>query len=188
MSDKKEIRSKLLEIRRSLPIVQRNQKSKVICDKLEELAVFQNSDHILFYYSFDTEVDTIPIINKYVKEKRIYLPRLISENQFVALPFHNFDTLKQSSFQIPEPIKKEDEESYESRLDLIIVPGVGFDKNGNRIGMGKGYYDRYLAKLPHTPKVALAFENQVLESIPKEKYDESVNIIITEENIYNCDL
>ncbi len=188
MSDKKEIRSKALEIRNSIPSVVRAQKSKEISDRLEELQIFQNAEHILFYYSYGSEVDTIPLVNRYVKKKNIYLPKLIGKNKFIALPFHNFDTLEKGSFSIPEPIiRLEDEMKYENKLDLIIVPGVGFDENGNRIGMGKGYYDRYLSKLPQVPRIALAFEEQMLESIPKDQYDESVNIIITDKQVYNCD-
>ena len=203
MSDKKEIRLKAQGIRNSIPSVVRAQKSKKIHDNLEELSIFQNAEHILFYYTFGSEVDTIPLINRHIKDKNIYLPRLVGKNKFIALPFHNFDTLRKGVLEIPEPIIKEDipldvkqrggeaienyiesNLKYENKLDLIIVPGLAFNEDGNRIGMGKGFYDRYLSKLPHVPRIALAFEEQMLESIPKDTYDEPINIIITDENIH----
>lgn len=186
--NKKEIRSKSLTLRNSISEVMRAQKSKKIIDQLEELSIYKNAKHILFYYSIGSEVDTIPLINKYVKEKKIYLPKLIGKNKFIALPFHNFDIMNKGEFEIPEPIQREGGETYEGKLDLVIVPGVGFDESGNRIGMGKGFYDRYLSNLPHVKRIALAFEEQMLESIPKDQYDEQVNVIITDENIYNCNL
>ena len=185
--DKKELRSNALETRNSIPEVSRTQKSSTIIKKLEEIDVYKNAEHVLFYYTHGSEVDTIPAINKWIKEKNIYLPKLKDKNEFIALPFRNFDALKKGIFKIPEPIGVKEDGDYEKKLDLIIVPGVAFDQEGTRLGMGKGFYDRYLRHLPHTPRIALAFEEQVLESIPKDPYDEPVNIIITDENIYNSD-
>ena len=72
-------------------------------------------------------------------------------------------------------------------LDLIIVPGVAFDSSGNRLGMGKGYYDRFLKHLrPSALKIALAFENQIVASIPWDDNDIKMDMIITEERVIYC--
>jgi 5-formyltetrahydrofolate cyclo-ligase len=185
MPEKRDIRTNSLQIRNSLSAETREQKSLEISKKLEGLDVFQNADNILFYYTHGSEVDTVPLINKWLGKKKIYLPKLKSENEFIALPFHNFDALKKGIYGIPEPFEHKDEKSgHEKKLDLIIVPGAAFDRSCNRLGMGKGFYDRYLNGLKGIPKAALAFEEQILDEVPKEKYDEPVDFIITDQNIY----
>ena len=112
--------------------------------------------------------------------------KIIGKNEFHALPFNGFGNLIKNRYGIPEPIYNGDEK-FEEKLELIIVPGVAFDKFGNRIGMGNGFYDRYLSRLNKIPRIGLAFEEQMLDQLPKDPYDEPVNIIITDENIYNSD-
>jgi 5-formyltetrahydrofolate cyclo-ligase len=181
--DKKEIRKKMLGLRNTLSEVERAKKSAKIQKSLEDHEDFINADHILFYYTHGSEVDTIPLINKIIREKKVYLPKVRGENEFIAVPFNGAATLEKGAYNIPEP-RVTERNTYERKLDLIIVPGVAFDKKGNRIGMGKGFYDRYLKGFPHVPKISLAFEGQVLESIQKEPYDVPVDTIITDENIY----
>lgn len=184
MPEKRDLRINSLQIRNSIPAEIREEKSKIVGEKLEETDLFKDADHILFYYTHGSEVDTVPIINKWLNKKNIYLPKLKSDNKFIALPFKNFDTLRKGIYDIPEPIEHESERVYEKKLDLIIVPGSAFDKKCNRLGMGKGFYDRYLSQFKNIPKIALAFEEQMLDEVPKESYDESVDMIITDQNIY----
>jgi 5-formyltetrahydrofolate cyclo-ligase len=185
MADKKDLRTNSIQIRRALPSEDREEKSHKIGKKLEELDIFKNADHVLFYYTHGSEVDTVPLINKWANKKQIYLPRLKSENEFIALPFHNFDALQKNTYGIPEPIEhKDDKGGHEKKLDLIIVPGAAFDRKCNRLGMGKGFYDRYLSHLTNIPKIALAFEEQILDEVPKDSYDVPINMIITDQNTY----
>lgn len=182
--DKKDLRTNILQIRKDIPAHTREQKSLEIKKRLENSELFQNADHILFYYTHGSEVDTIPLINKWADKKNIYLPKLKNEEEFIALPFCNFDTLEKNLYGIPEPIQKKEDGKYEKKLDLIIIPGSAFDKNCNRLGMGKGFYDRYLNSNPNIPKIALAFEEQILDKVPKDTYDVPVDFIITDQNIY----
>ena len=183
--DKKNLRTNSLQIRKALPAEEREKKSRKIGKKLEELDLFKNADHVLFYYTHGSEVDTVPLINKWANKKQIYLPKLKSANEFIALPFHDFDALEKSIYGIPEPIEHKGEKKYEKKLDLIIVPGAAFDRNCNRLGMGKGFYDRYLSQLANIPKIALAFEEQMLDEVPKDSYDVPIDMIITDQNIYS---
>jgi 5-formyltetrahydrofolate cyclo-ligase len=185
MADKRDLRINSLQVRNALMAEERERKSLEISKKLEDLDVFQSADHILFYYTHGSEVDTVPLINKWSGKKQIYLPKLKSENEFIALPFHSFDALKKGIYGIPESIEREGEKGgHEKKLDLIIVPGAAFDKKCNRLGMGKGFYDRYLDGFKGITKIALAFEEQMLDEVPKESYDEPVDLIITDQNIY----
>jgi 5-formyltetrahydrofolate cyclo-ligase len=184
MENKISLRNTALSLRNSISSEERAGKSKIIARKLEDLDVFKKAKHILFYFSIGSEVSTIPIIGDWSDKKRLYLPKLINESEFIALPFRGFERLKKGAYGIPEPDFQDKSGPFRGDLDLIIVPGVAFDKNGSRLGMGKGFYDRYLAKLDSVPGIGLAFEEQILADIPKEPYDKPVDILITDKNIY----
>jgi 5-formyltetrahydrofolate cyclo-ligase len=85
-----------------------------------------------------------------------------------------------------EPKKNYIKEVSIESIDLIIVPGVVFDRNGNRIGHGMGYYDRLLKKSHNIPRIGLAFEFQIVKKIEAEEHDERIDMIITEDRIINC--
>jgi 5-formyltetrahydrofolate cyclo-ligase len=186
MEQKTEIRKKTLDLRNSLAPEVRALKGHAISRSLENTELFQDADHILFYYAFGSEVDTIPLINKWITEKKIYLPKLDAEGNLMALPFTGFETMTQNNYHIPEPLEHAGTRRFEKKLDLIIVPGVAFDPAGNRIGMGKGYYDRYLGANKTVPRIALCYSEQVLDEVPKADYDETVDLIITDQKIYTA--
>ena len=141
---------------------------------------------MLFYYSHKGEADTLWLIEEYLSSKQLYLPVIRGKSHFQAIPIKRPLDLKIGYEKIPEPVDIEPSSTYDNQLEMVIVPGVAFDKKGNRIGMGKGYYDRYF-ELIHTPvKVALAYEEQVLDSVPKDIYDRPVDMIVTDQNVYKC--
>jgi 5-formyltetrahydrofolate cyclo-ligase len=98
----------------------------------------------------------------------------------------------QGAYGILEPKMEKDREVDPAQLDIIIVPGVAFDRKGFRIGFGKGFYDRFLEtyrdSLGRESKqsfcIGLAFEMQIVDSLPRDAYDEKVDLVITEDNIY----
>ena len=180
---KSEIRSKILKKRTVLTGKQQESLSKRILRRLEGLEVFKRAKVILLYFSHHGEVQTNDFIKKWDSRKKFMLPRLQEGDTFLALSFSSADELEKNHFGIPEPRATKQKQP---NPDLIIVPGVAFDRRGNRIGMGKGYYDRFLAKKKGIPRVALAYSEQVLDSIPKEPYDESVDWIITEDEAIRC--
>lgn len=181
--NKSEIRATFLNRRSALTQKEQTLKSKKIIKHLESIQLFKDAKNILFYYSLNSEVETHDLIKRWIDRKGILLPRLFDESTFVALPVNSLEKMECNRFGIPEPsaskVKSGDP-------DLIIVPGVAFDRRGNRIGMGKGYYDRFLSHHKGVPRVALAYSEQILESIPKEPYDEKVDWIITENELIRC--
>ena len=185
MSNKKVIRQNQIEIRNAIDPSVRALKNIEIAKKLESLDLIKDAQHVLFYYTNGSEVDTLPLIEKWSKKKTIYLPKIIGKNEFYALPFTNFSELQKGPYAIPEPMG-EAEGKMEDKLDLIILPGVASDTFGTRLGMGKGFYDRYLSHLHKGPKIALAYSAQMLDQLPKDPYDEPTDIIITDKEIYNC--
>ncbi len=184
MANKNDVRKKVLALRNRLSKRIRNAKSLLIQRKLENLDAFKRARHILFYYAHGSEVDTLATIKAHLEDKVLYLPKLMDKKSFIALPFATTRSLKKGMFGIPEPVPGEEVNEFPP-LDMIIIPGVAFDKSANRIGMGKGYYDRFLKSFSAVPKVALAFEEQVLDRVPKELYDEPVDLVLTDQAAYN---
>ena len=185
MFSKEKIRGKLLKKRKNIPEALRAIKNKKIMMQLEDLDVFKNAHHILFYYSCNGEVDTTYLIKKYIDTKQLYLPVIKGKSHFQAIPIKRPLDLKKGFEGVPEPTDVEPNSVYDNKIELVITPGVAFDKHGNRIGMGKGYYDRYFEYNNKSKKIALAYEEQMVDSIPKDTYDVPVDTIVTDENIYN---
>ena len=98
------------------------------------------------------------------------------------LPYNGTDSLKPGIFGIMEPIEQETTVD-ESEIDLIIVPGVAFDRQLNRMGRGKGYYDRLLSTL-QAPKIGICFDFQLQDTVPTESFDKKMDMIITEKRDY----
>ena len=181
---KQQIREEILIKRKKLTNKERNQFSEIICKNLEQTTIFQNAECIAFYYSTPAEVQTIACIEKRYTQKKIVLPIVKGEN----LAFYEYkgkDTLKKSMFGIMEPIiENTDEQAIPpENIDIFIVPGVAFDHKYNRIGHGKGFYDRLLSEI-QKPKIGLCFSYQLLDNIPTEKHDIKMSMVITEEKIF----
>ena len=183
LEKKEELRRKLLEKRRSLSESVRRKKSRSILNKLLSEKAFINSDRVALYFPIDGEVDTLEIFKKCIDlEKKVFLPKT-QGSRLVFLRTKNLEELVSGPFNIPEPASHVERAE---ELDLILVPGIGFDFSGNRIGYGKGFYDRFLKDVSRRISFALAYRFQVLESVPAFKTDVRAGHIITEEGIIDC--
>lgn len=179
------LRNKILNIRNNLRLEDKIKLEEKIYNKLFNNEIFKKAKNIFIYISFGTEINTKPIIEKALEEnKNIYIPKIYkTDRSMKAIKLNSFKELKENSIGILEPIQ-DGEYIDKKKIDLIIVPGVVFDKEGNRIGYGGGYYDRYLSDIKEVSnKIALAYELQVLDFIGEEKHDIKVDYIITEEKI-----
>jgi len=163
-------------------------KSETITELLIQHLLFKKKNNILFYVSYNGEVHTHQLIKKSLVSKNVYVP--ISETETHSLQIsrlEDWDELIPGTYGILEPIKEKKRVHPITILDLIIVPGVAFDEKGHRLGQGGGYYD-WLLSNTNTPTIALAFESQIIDSIPLESHDQQVDVIITEKRIITCDL
>lgn len=156
--------------------------SKKILNRLEETALFRSASSIALYYAIPGEVQTAAFIEKWHHKKQLLLP-LIEGDHLRLLTYTGKESLKPGAFGIPEP-DGTTPPVPESDIDLIIVPGVAFDRQCNRMGRGKGYYDRLLSTTK-APKIGICFDFQLLESIPVEPFDIKMDMIITEKEIVN---
>ena len=184
---KKKIREKIIIIRKKLSKSEVLEKSKKIKKRLYAMTEFKMAKTILFYISYDNEVFTHDMIKECLSNKKIVVPISDKKNRNLILSeLKKWDDLKPGSYDILEPIPEKISKISSEDIEVIIVPGVVFDINGNRIGHGKGYYDNLLKNSKKTVNIGLAFEFQILDKIPTEEHDLPVDVIITEERIINC--
>jgi len=183
---KKDFRQAQKLIRFGLSEKERIEKSAVIGKKLKVLPEYLTSKNIMFYVSFSTEVNTHNMIKDCLNaDKNVYVPVIDLKKKCVHVSIlSDFDDLVESTYGILEPRNDCRELISSKKIDMIIVPGLGFDPQGNRIGYGAGFYDTLLNKNKDPFKVALAFECQIKENVPTGQNDMKMNVIITEKNIY----
>lgn len=159
----------------------RTEKSALIRQKLEALAEFQAAKNLLIYVSKNDEVETHELIKDCLNSgKKVYAPK-IENDKLTIYEIADWHQLKPGTFDILEPYT-DSIEAHPEKADLILIPGVAFDKYGHRLGYGKGFYDRLL-KNTKAHKIGLAFEEQIVEKIPAEEHDVALDLIITDQSI-----
>lgn len=179
---KRALRKEILEKRNKLKKEEIIEKSKEIKEKLFLMPDFINAKTVAFYVSFDNEVFTHSMIKELLGKKRILVSKVM-DNEIIFSEIINFNELKPGKFGILEPVDINKADYNE--IDLIIVPGIVFDKKGHRIGYGYGMYDKLLKKIK-CKKIGLAFGMQLIREIPKDEYDVAVDKIITEKEVISC--
>ncbi len=173
--EKKILRQKMRQHKENISFVEKNRLSGIIFKKIENHAVFQNAKIILLYWSMDDEVSTHEFINKWYQKKMILLPVTL-DDRLELREFSGEEYLKKTSkLALYEPAGR----IYTNveAIDLVIVPGVAFDTNNNRLGRGKGYYDRLLPSL-RAYKLGVCFDFQLLENIPHHEDDVKMDEVI----------
>lgn len=172
---KKLLRSKIKDLKKQYTKEEKKELSKPIFERLESKTWFKSSKIILLYWSMDDEVFTHDFILKWYKEKTILLPCVDGDDLRLRI-FEGMDSMKVGEcFSILEPVGEEFLD-YED-IDLMIVPGIAFDKKGNRLGRGRGFYDRLLS-ITNSRKVGIGFDFQYLDHVPTEDFDIRMDEII----------
>lgn len=162
---------------------QRTEKSREIEERLFSLPEFTSARVILFFASFQSEVDTVPMIRRALTfGKRVVLPK-VKGAELVLHEIVDLDKdVSPGTWGIPEPHGSSPVMLEE--IDLIIVPGAAYDEQGNRVGYGAGFYDKLLSEFKKMT-VAVAFECQIVPNAPAEIHDIPVKKIVTEKRIIN---
>ncbi|MBD5264111.1 MAG: 5-formyltetrahydrofolate cyclo-ligase [Bacteroides sp.] len=173
--EKYEIRRKVKAMRQMLSEIERRQAAEEVFERLEKTAAFLMADHILMYHSLPDEVFTHSFLGKWGKRKHFYLPRVNGVNLEI-LPYDE-SHLELGSFHIEEPTGADTVDP--SEIELVVVPAVAYDRKGNRLGRGKGFYDRLL-KNTRATKVGIGYEFQLVDEVPTEPHDVAMDIIITQ--------
>ena len=153
--------------------------SEAVIERIEQLHMFRHAHVEMFYYPVHHEVDLRPLLDKYKDEKVILLP--VTHHDSIELrQYIGKDDLKAGHYGIPTPQTG----TYRGTPDLVIVPGLAFDKDLVRIGRGKGYYDRFLRKLRKVPKVGVCYDFQISDDVPWSMHDVRMDKVITPSATY----
>lgn len=173
--NKNEIRKIILDKRNK--IINKKDLSTRIVSRVINFDVYKKANVIALYKSMASEVDTTDLINN-SKNKIILLPKIVNEKmEFILIS--NDTKYTKSNFGVMEPIGN----IYMGNIDLIIIPGVSFDKERNRLGYGKGYYDKYLSD-KDIYKIGICFNEQIVNLLPTTNLDIKMDMVVTEDRVY----
>lgn len=179
---KREMREKYSAIRNEMDKAKRDEFDKKIFDRLTASITYRHSNEILLYASMGSEIDTWAIFDAAIKAgKKVAYPLCFEDNTMKYYYVSSRDDLEEGAFGILEP-KKGLEEYVPSSLSICVVPAIVFDKEGYRIGYGKGFYDRFLSSFPGV-KVGLVYSNMIIPRVPRGRFDKHVDILISERGV-----
>jgi 5-formyltetrahydrofolate cyclo-ligase len=182
---KRALRREVLARRDALSGSERERMSAAIVARALALPEVRQARSVMAFWSFGSEVDTGPILARlHAAGKEVSLPR-IQGREVVPVPYVPGVAMRRTSFGAMEPAGS----ALDPRsIDVVLTPGVAFDRRGNRVGYGHGYYDRLLGRVrPETAKVALAFGLQVVEEVPAGSADRPVDLVVTEREVIRCE-
>lgn len=172
--NKCDLRKEILNKRKN--ILNKKELSTIIVNKILDLDIYKESRVVALYNSLPSEVETKDLINKSL-DKLLLLPKIIN-NEMVFIEIDNNTKYEKSSIGVLEPIGT----IYNGPIDIIIVPGVAFDRELNRLGFGKGYYDKYLFN-KEIYKVGICFSEQLIDTLPSDDHDIKMDLVITEKEL-----
>ena len=181
MNDKSVLRKYYLDLLKKQGREEGLRKSQVIGEMLFKLPAITNAKTILFYASLPGEVDTFAMIRKAIElQKQAALPVVLHEQRtLIPTLTEHMEDLHLSTYGIHEPKRHPEREISLDRIDAVVVPALAFDKANNRLGRGKGYYDRFLKSLPSSAvTVGIAFDFQLADRLPTEDHDVAVHHVI----------
>ena len=174
--DKAEVRKLMRKQKSAVPSEEKLRRSKAIMQQVEQTPEFGNSHTVLLYWSMADEVQTHDFVNKWYKDKVLLLPCVQGDDLILRQYTGPECLVAGEQFGIGEPTGPEWDDL--DAIQLIIVPGVAFDNKGNRMGRGRGFYDRMLKSTPNALKIGVAYGFQMLDDIPIEPHDVPMNLVI----------
>lgn len=149
-------------------------RSEPIWRQVEQLPEFQQAATVAAYWSLPDEVDSHGFVEKWCGEKRMLLPVMLPDCALELREYRPDCRMNEAGFSIREP---EGAAIDPSQVDLILIPGMAFDRHGHRLGRGKGYYDRLLCRMTAV-KVGVCYEFQFLDAVPADPHDVAMDRVI----------
>lgn len=185
MKTKIELREYYKQQRRTITEKEFQDGNEKICASLYCLKQYKEARTIMAYLSTDTEVSVDSFIEKaLIDNKKVYVPYCVSYGMMKAVRLMSLNEVEFGRYGIRIPIKY-DEMIENDKIDLVVVPGVAFDKKGGRLGMGAGFYDRFIKE--NSFCIGVGWQVQIAqEELPMDKHDKFMDIIISEHGIINC--
>lgn len=192
-NEKQLLRKRHKELRAQMSASEVKDKSDEICHRFLKSSWYLEAKTIFGYYPLGNEVDCLPVLRQALSDgKRVALPRTEADCRMDFFEITSLEQVEEGAFHVMEPQKgcqlvlpsKTTEENTNLEEEIVLVPGVVFDKKGNRYGYGKGYYDRYFAQFPQIERIAFAYENQIEDEIETLVTDVKMHGIYTEQTAY----
>lgn len=174
--EKQELRREIARQKKLYTEAQLGAWSEEIFRQVETREVFRRAQCVACYHALPGEVQTEGFIGRWYRTKRILLPRVVGDD-LLLYPYEGPESVRRGAYGIWEPIAVGDSIPLEA-VDLVIVPGVAFDRSGNRLGRGRGFYDRLLSA-SHLVKIGVCFAFQLRDRIPTEAFDEKMDEVIS---------
>lgn len=182
--DKQAVRKALKQQRQGFSVQQVKASSRKVGEHIKNTRTFHQASCILGYLAFGRELSVDQLLLEALQAgKRVCVPYVLSGSEMVAAEIHTLEELVLDRFGIrtvKEPVRVVEP----NELDLILVPGVAFTYSGHRMGMGAGFYDRYLPKASQAITLGIAYEQLMQESLPLEEFDYPVDYIVNEKGIF----
>lgn len=180
-ANKKALRASIKQKRRALSIEYRQQASRKMQAELTRLPCYQAAEYIMLYMAMQDEVQLDELIAMVLKDgKKAAIPLVTGAGLMEAVELSDMADLVPDKYGIKTVSEEKRRLIAPDKIDLIIVPGVAFDKAGHRLGMGGGFYDRFMLRASRAVRAALAYDCQLLAAVPAEVHDLTVDYIITE--------
>lgn len=173
-SEKSQMRKCVKAAVKQLSLAERSLRSDAVWRTMEKNEAFLSAKCVLLFWSLPDEVVTHDFVERWSHRKRILLPVVVGDELEIRA-YEGKERMRVGSFDIQEPVGALVTDY--SQIDLAIIPGVGFDLQGHRLGRGKGYYDRLLSQLA-AHRIGVCFPEQIVSSVPCEPWDISMNEII----------
>lgn len=184
MITKEAVRQACKSQRAALSIVDCESWAPKLCHEIMQLPQYKQAQSIMAYLAMPKEANLDDVIEHALQNgKRVYVPVCIDKTRMIAVRLHNLQDVVHGVLNIRVP-----KEPYEiinpKDIDFVLVPGAGFDQHGGRMGMGNGYYDRFLKELSPSNYIGVAWHVQIMENpIPMEHYDQRMPAIVTEQGV-----
>lgn len=174
--DKKELRRQIREKKRAMTEEEICRRSLDLGKQFRASPQYQAARTIYFYLPYNQEVRTVPMLLQALQDgKKVAVPKVYGD-EMEFLYIENLDGIGEGYMGIPEPVA--DSPVARDETALILMPGLAFDREGHRIGYGGGFYDKYLAREPQHPTVALCYEFQMLPHVETEEFDIPVDLVL----------
>jgi 5-formyltetrahydrofolate cyclo-ligase len=178
---KNELRARLKRLRSRITPSLRHQNNLAIATRLLAMSEIKQASSVFCFVSFGTEVETHTLIDEFSRQnKDIAIPRIIESEYMLSVKFDSWADLTVGQLGILTPPAKA---AVIDKFDITLTPGLGFSETGQRLGFGRGYYDKWFEKHDSGLKIAVCYEAQIQKEIPSNKNDVAVDIIVSEERI-----
>jgi 5-formyltetrahydrofolate cyclo-ligase len=183
---KQELRARMRAVRREMPVEEREARSAQAVSRLFDLPEMARAGTVLVFYSFGSEISTREAAHRLLASgRRVLLPYLEDGAMHAGQPRPGAE-LTPTGYGPKEPAERVAIDPAE--IDVVVTPGLAFDRRGHRLGYGGGYYDRYLARLGGRPyRVGVGFREQLVEEVPAGPGDERVDAVVTDQETVTCD-